>query len=524
MTGSGSRDFAALSADELARALEAYLAEHPLSVVLEDGQTLFHMSTAKYSLQTQHGRCVLQVWSEERNIVRRVTGLRARRQSLLLETSRLGQAKPGMIELTDAEGRRAPAEMKMDRARYARSLQRAVQRQWPEWKLGALKASADLEHSFGPAHVRGELTRGNSAFAVLGVGPHETSETVDGGLTAGVLWLSLLRERAGAKKIVEGLRLVVPHGMGGTTAARLAWMDFEQAKWELWEFNELLEELTRVEPEPGGNLRTRLQHAVNEERVRERFATEIAQIKEIVPNCEVRVVSAAQIAFALHGLVFAKARLDAEAATFARQKKITFGAGANETEMTEESEPLFRSLLQRLQMSRVTSGNVVDPLYRLQSEAWLESQARRDVSALDSELETGPVYSQRSAFAGASERGVPDLIARTRGGRLAVIELKAQEDMQMALQALDYWRVARQLHCAGTGESEFKKMGYFAGVELTREDPLLYLVAPALRVHPAVEVVLRHLSLRVPWRLLAVDERWRDDVRVVWRKRSGMAG
>jgi hypothetical protein len=63
-------------------------------------------------------------------------------------------------------------------------------------------------------------------------------------------------------------------------------------------------------------------------------------------------------------------------------------------------------------------------------------------------------------------------------------------------------------------------MGYFSGVELTSEDPLLLLVAPALHVHPANETVLRHLSPEVPWQLAAVDEHWREQCRVVLRKRA----
>jgi hypothetical protein len=58
-------------------------------------------------------------------------------------------------------------------------------------------------------------------------------------------------------------------------------------------------------------------------------------------------------------------------------------------------------------------------------------------------------------------------------------------------------------------------------VRLSEAAPRLILVAPALRVHPATEVVLRHLSPRVEWQLVALDERWRDQVKVVWRKRSG---
>jgi len=72
--------------------------------------------------------------------------------------------------------------------------------------------------------------------------------------------------------------------------------------------------------------------------------------------------------------------------------------------------------------------------------------------------------------------------------------------------------------------SEFNRMGYFPGCELSREDPVLYLVAPALRVHPATEIVLKHFSPRVPWTLVAVNEAWRDRISVVWRKRAGRGG
>ena len=42
-------------------------------MVLEDGKVLFDMREAKYRLATEHGRCTLHLWSEERNVVRRVS-------------------------------------------------------------------------------------------------------------------------------------------------------------------------------------------------------------------------------------------------------------------------------------------------------------------------------------------------------------------------------------------------------------------------------------------------------------------
>ena len=47
------------SAAQIAATLEAFLAEQPNSILLEDGKVLFDMRSAKYSLATEHNRCTL---------------------------------------------------------------------------------------------------------------------------------------------------------------------------------------------------------------------------------------------------------------------------------------------------------------------------------------------------------------------------------------------------------------------------------------------------------------------------------
>jgi hypothetical protein len=220
-----------------------------------------------------------------------------------------------------------------------------------------------------------------------------------------------------------------------------------------------------------------------------------------------------------------------------------------------------------------------DPLYRSAPERWLESVLRKDLAPLTRSLapdaattkfawqeqEDDPdtlgnraeavdltaarevdgnrmelpapesraiprldprhVYAQVPAIAGASDRGLLDLLGVTADGRLAVIELKATEDLHFALQGLDYWVRVRHHHLqetdAGSGRGALQRHGYFTDVELAPLPPRLYLVAPALHIHPATEVVLRYLSAAVEWELLALDERWRSQVRVVWRKHGG---
>ncbi len=70
---------------------------------------------------------------------------------------------------------------------------------------------------------------------------------------------------------------------------------------------------------------------------------------------------------------------------------------------------------------------------------------------------------------------------------------------------------------------EFPQFGYFGDRELSPEKPLLFLVAPALHVHPSTDTLLRYLSPEINWEVVGIDEHWREGVKVVFRKRCGKA-
>ena len=546
------------SPEEIRDAIVEFLTEYGTAVAQEDGAVLFDLRTAKYAVSTDYGRCTLRLWDEERNLSRRVLAAEARSAGVLrLTVQRFGQTRPGSLELAADRERRAPATREAARQRYVRMLERVLQRGggegWGDWKPEGLYTAMDLERSFGPAYARGALVQGQQAWAVLGVNAGETQATIDGVLTLGVLWLAHCRERAAGRRVYRGLRLIVPRGMATLTASRLAWMNADAGQWELWELDEKTEELERRDAADHGNLTTRLVHAADESAARERFAPAIAQVMELVPAerrelTEVRVRTASEVAFLLHGLEFARVRAGYAGLGFNRVHEITFGAGANETALTGANREEMRELVARLFERRAAGRNDAgwngvganrarpersklsgrDALYRMQPERWLESVLRRDVTALDRDLDPTHVYTQVPAFA-ASDRGMLDLLGVDRDGRLAVIELKADDDLHLALQGLDYWVRVRWHHGqtadtaghAAFGLGEFQRHGYFPGLRLSEAAPKLYLVAPALRIHPATEVVLRHLSPRVEWQLIALDERWREQVRVVWRKRGG---
>jgi len=506
--------------------------EHPAAAVLEDGRILFDMRMARYAVSEQHGRCLLQLWSEERNLVRTVVEVRERAQCLLLMTRRMGAAKPQALELVPTSDRRTPTAREAARRNYQRLLERALTRSFIGSKVDGMRSAMDLEHSFGPAYVRGRLLRGTAADAVIGVSEAESAATVDGVLTLGILWLDHCRQKGDGRRHFGGLKVIVPAGAWRTTAERMSWLNHAAADFQLFTLDERSEELAAVDFRDTGNLESRLVHAFSAAAAMERCQGGIDRLMGLVSapareRVEIRASSATEVGLLLHGLEFARVRHGFAANSFAPQDEVTFGAGANETPLTTENEGLCRELLERLFRHRYADGAQTDPLFRMQPEHWLEARLRGGIAELLPGLRGDLLYSQVPALS-VGDRGLLDLLTLDRNGRLTVIELKADEDLHLPLQALDYWIRVRALNNdrqpgAGGGRllSAFERQGYFAGAEVSTAAPRLLLAGPALRIHPANELVLRYFSPQVDWELIAVSDHWRRELKVVFRKRSG---
>jgi hypothetical protein len=505
--------------DALTQTLQDFLSEAAGAVVLEDGAVAFDLGHSKYSISGEYNKCLLHLWSAERNTVRRVLDAEVKNGTLKLFVQRLGQSRPTKLEICREHDRRSPSAKKAARASYEQKLRRALERHFPGLAITRLTTAVDLEKSFGPIYARGLLRQGQSGFAVLGVNASETQASIDASLTFAILWLEACRQSSGGKFLVEGLHLFIPEGCSALVRERMANLNRAAAKWSLLELDERHDALTEVDCTDRGNVATRLVHASNEAAARERFADSIARINAILPNCEVAVLSAAELAFRWRGLEFARARIGAEAATFRSKQEIVFGVGAEERVLDSHNWPFFLQLLTAVRDTRHPYGPRQHPLFRLRPERWLESLVVADVSVIDERLlsqskESRTLYSQVPAFS-ASDRAMLDVLTTTHDGRLAVVELKADEDIHLPLQGLDYWSRVAWHH----SRAEFPRFGYFTDRELSPEKPLLYLVAPALHVHPTTDVLLRYIAPEIEWEFVGIDERWREGVKVVFRKR-----
>src|SRR5271169_3811660 len=249
LSGSSRMQPSAISADLLTTMLEQFLTSQPLAVAVEDGEVLFDFSTAKYSVSGE-GKCILHLWSEDRNTVRRVLNAEIKGRTLRLNVMRFGQAQPKLLEICPGGDRRAGTLKRSLRMQY----QRVLLREYRGFKVEHLSGSPDLEHSFSPVYTRAVLRAGQSAFAVLGVNAEETQLSVDAVLTFGVLWMDYQRQQLAGRAHVEGLKLFLPPGRSEIVRQRVAHLNAEAAKWQLYEFDERSEICEPLDSADSGNI------------------------------------------------------------------------------------------------------------------------------------------------------------------------------------------------------------------------------------------------------------------------------
>jgi len=333
-----------IAADRLTLMLEQFLADTPEAVAIEEGEVLFDFSTARYSISGE-GKCILHLWSEDRNTVRRVLDAEVKGRTLRLSVLRFGQAQPKLMEICADRDRRTGTLKRLLRTQYQRLLERVLRREYPGFKVEHLSISPDLEHSFSPVYTRAVLRAGPSAFAVLGVNSEETQSSVDAALTFAILWMDYQRQHlAGRAAHVEGLKLFLPPGRSEIVRQRVTHLNAEAAKWQIFELDERSEICEPVDSADSGNIMTRLTRAVDDQAARERFAASITRIHALASAAEITIESASEIVFRLYGLEFARARITPVSGSFRNAESILFGIGPAEYVLDESNEGIFQEL------------------------------------------------------------------------------------------------------------------------------------------------------------------------------------
>jgi len=483
------------------QALERLLASGRVKVQ-ENGSWLASLENFHYELREKAGAVLLHLWSQESTLVRRVMGIDADAPGrLALEVARFGRTRPDRLEFLCCE--REPDRGRLRRAQFRARFGEMLARQFPDETVSSLTAAADLEHSLSGNYVRGTTRAGNRAVAVMAAAPGESPATYDALLTFGLLWLDHARQRK-SRQPIGALRLFFPERSGGVIAHRLKAISASTIV-ELYEYDAATGRMRCIDPRDTGNIQSWLVPRREIEAVMAQAREAIEPICRLNPSAITAepIPGTSEVALRFRGLLFARW---GEAGVF-------FGIGSEEP-LTPAAQPQLERLLRELEVHRSpTASSPRHRLYRAQAERWLESLVIADAVRIDPRIDVRFLYAQVPAIA-AGDRGIMDLLGIARDGRLVVMELKAGEDVQLLMQAIDYWlRVRRHQE-----QQDFQRYGYFPGVNISSQPPLLLLVAPSLRFHPAADVLARCLIGNIEiWRV-GLNESWRRGLRVVFRQ------
>src|SRR5712692_9314436 len=173
-------------------AIECFLKASRQPVLMEPGEDPLPMVPGRFALESRGGAVRLECWSETRNLVRRVRGLRLERRGRLeLEVEHFG-GRAGSLTLVDlADPSNRDADRRGARLKYRERFRRSLRRQFPDWRLAELSTEADLHHSLSPSYPRALLRRGTTGLAAIGAA--EDALAPEGALSFGLIWLDYLR-------------------------------------------------------------------------------------------------------------------------------------------------------------------------------------------------------------------------------------------------------------------------------------------------------------------------------------------
>ncbi|MGB2624556.1 MAG: hypothetical protein WA857_07135 [Candidatus Acidiferrum sp.] len=487
---------------ELQACLKEFTADGVIEV-RENGGRVAPFSGLSWEIRGAAEKPLLHLWSENYNLTRRVLAITDHSEErLTLAVERFGRTKPDRLEFIRVEFERTLQDL--SRQAFCDYLRSLLAEHFPDETLESLTASPDLEHSLSGNYVRGLLRRGSTLIAVLAVPDGEPVDAAESSLTFALLWLDHARN-SNRRGSVTDLRLILPKGSARLVASRAAALTSDLSL-ELYEREPVRESLERVDVRRAGNQETWLVPHRESQALLDRARAALEPIVNLSPRAIAvhPVAPLREVCLRFRGLAFARWE----------DGRVFFGCPDAREELTPSTLPALKTLLEQLEIHRhPLATESRHALYRAQPERWLESLVREDVTRVDAALDPRFVYSQVFAHAGG-DHGILDLLTLTRSGRLAILELKASEHIHLPLQAAGYWlRIRRHLE-----QNDFARYGYFPGIELQTAPPLVYLVAPALRLHPSTDTLLRFLSPEMENTRVGLAESWRRGLRVVMRQ------
>jgi len=497
------------------RSIHELLGRHNEWFLARDGGAPLALGNSEFDFFTAHRRLIFSSWTEQGSRSWRISAWSWTGDKLVLQASRRMGAEVATLELVPrASARAIVASIAAARQARCEKLAQVASVALSEAKIESATLSPGMRRDQPGRYARIVLRRPHERIAVTATVASNDARNIDSLFSSALLWFNRLQLRP-RRPYIERLLIVVEHNVLEAARQRHVLLrDSLRQRIELCEIDEAWQQVEPTRPFERKNLwRKRLTRfpAPVEHGMTER----VKEIMGMAPHAIDIVTSRHGQTLRYHGLPFARVRRVMD------RDRLWFGIeGSRRRLLDEYHEQDWAKLLRDLEVYR--HENCRDRrhwLYRAAGEAWLESILRRDVSRLDPGLIVAPLHAQfRTSHGGTngpSGARPIDLLALRHDGRLAVIELKVNEDREHVFQGVDYWRRVE----AHRRRGHISTAKLFGEREISDESPLVYLVAPTLRFHPSFATLARTIAPDIEVYRFDINEDWRAGVRVVRRER-----
>jgi hypothetical protein len=380
-----------------------------------------------------------------------------------------------------------------------------LKQNFPACEIVWVGKRSDLTRSLSGRFLRSMFRHRGRQYFLIAVDSESAAEA-HLALGQALLWISS-RAAGNRNKTHEVVHFLVPSGSSSILNHRCQYLNKRRIDAKVWEYEKREGlQINRVAPAP---------FAVENKDFRWpvtgpfRWSVQLDRVLKMAPDIIRRYPRFHEYdSLRLWGLEFAQV-------TGADRDRICFGVGGLRMELNEDNYDCLQALVDGiLFFRRPDSPDTQHPYYRLQAERWLEALILENIPELFPEMAPESVYSQIPVYVG-KDPGRVDILGADRQGTLTVMELKVSEDLDMPVQALDYWgRVIRH-----NENGDFKRRGYFSEIKLNRQRPKIYLISPVFSFHNSTESMLRYLEPDLEVWKISINEDWRCGVRILRRTR-----
>ncbi|HMG76569.1 MAG TPA: hypothetical protein VK582_24040 [Pyrinomonadaceae bacterium] len=528
-------DAAAVS--DATRAIDELLGGNSEWFLAQDSGAPLALGASEFDFSIDHRRLIFSSWTETGVRSWRITAWSWTGQKLVLEATRRMGAEIATLELVPRESAKAIVTG-IVAARQARCVRLAqiASEAFANVKIEQVGLSPGMRRDQPGRYARIVLRRRHERIAVTATVANSDARNVDSLFSSALLWFNRMQQRPRRPPIEKLLMAVEQNVLEAARQRHVLLRESLRQRIALFEIrgsnirgdsrrgsSPTVREGVRLNPDEGWQQiepvrpwerkdlwRKRLMQfpAVGENEPNEA----LKQITALAPHAVDVVTARHGQTLRYHGLPFARVRRVME------RDRIWFGIeGSRRRLLDDYHEQDWLKLWRDLENYR--DANCRDRrhwFYRAAGEAWLESILRRDISKLDPGLIVAPLHAQfRTSHGGPTGARPIDLLALRHDGRLAVIELKVNEDREHVFQGVDYWRRVE----AHRRRGHISTAKLFGEREISDESPLVYLVAPTLRFHPSFATLARTIAPDIEVYRFDINEDWRRGVRVVRRER-----